>query len=101
MKDVHQGSSPGTRIRFFVETGRTDVPMVCIADNYHFPIIINYSARERKIEGHRGVLVDVIFQRAVSAEKNSKSVVAVNIWQPGLEKRKYKVWPSDGRKLGD
>src|SRR5258707_1282195 len=66
MKDMFQWESPGIRVRFFVATDSTDVPIICMADNAHFPDIVRYSARERRVDGRKGVVVDIYFQKPVS-----------------------------------
>jgi hypothetical protein len=99
MKNVHQWQTPGKRIRFFVETGSTDVPIVCLADNAHFPAVIRISARERRVEGKAGVVVDVNFEKEVSVEANKKATLAINLWQPNLTKKKYPVYPTNGKKF--
>ena len=99
MKDVFQWNSPGTRIRFFVQTDSTDVPIICMADNAHFPSVTRYSARERKVDGQSGVVVDVYFSKPVSVESHKKAALAINLWQPNLTSNKYPVFPTNGKKI--
>jgi hypothetical protein len=99
MKDVFQWHSPGTRIRFFVQTDSTDVPIICMGDNAHFPAVTRYSARERKVDGKSGVVVDVYFSKPVSVESHKKAALAINLWQPNLRSHKYPVLPTDGKKI--
>jgi hypothetical protein len=99
MKDVFQWETPSKRIRFFVQTDRTDVPMVCLADNAHFPAVERVLARERRIDGKGGVLVDVHFKEEVSPETQKKAALAINLWQPKLTKKSYPVYPTNGKKL--
>jgi hypothetical protein len=99
MKDVYQWNAPGKRIRFFVQTDRTDVPIVCLADNAHFPPVERLLARERRIDGRGGVVVAVYFTEEVSPETHKKAALAINLWQPKLTKKTYPVYPSNGKKL--
>ena len=78
MKDVYQWNAPGKRIRFFVQTDRTDVPMVCLADNAHFPPVERLLARERRVDGRGGVVVDVYFTEEVSPESHKRAALAIN-----------------------
>ncbi|MDB6026350.1 MAG: hypothetical protein JWM68_2573 [Verrucomicrobiales bacterium] len=96
MKDVYQRRTPSTRIRFFVKTDSTDVPIITLGDILHFPGVEMMSARERHVDDMSGVVIDVKFKEAVSLETHKKAAMAINLWQPNLTKKEYPIFPTDG-----
>ena len=97
MKDVFRYDSAPSRIRFFVHTDSVEVPIICIADNAGFPAISQFSARERGVKGKDGVVVDIYFADAVSAESHGQAAISINLWQPNLAAKSFPVYPTDGR----
>lgn len=75
----NEASSSGNSLMNFVVTGSPDEPVVCLADNAHFPQVQALYAKHERINGKDGVMVSVFFDGPATG-----SGLAVNIMQPNM-----------------
>ena len=70
---------------YFIETGATTEPMVCLADNDGYPEVVELFAHYMKLRGKNGVRVAVIFHKPARGKG-----ISINLFQPGMTSH-YKV----------
>ncbi|MBA4149061.1 MAG: hypothetical protein H0X66_13170 [Verrucomicrobia bacterium] len=85
--DLGPTRTPGDshNLIFFIETGATSEPMVCLADNGGYPSIRNVYAKAMKFKGRDGVRVAVLFDQVPTGNG-----LSINVLQPGMRSN-YKV----------